>query len=439
MKKFFINYKYLMILGLFVGITSCENEAIPNPNGPTLESLVDGATEADLLLLASGVESVMRNDLGFYYNTTSIVGRDYYDLNGTDPRYTGELLGAGAGDGFLDNNGFLTTRTFAAGYRAIRNAYVLEEAVANTVASLTQEEINGYVGFTKLVRAYELLKLANKQYNNGIRIDTRDPDNPGAFLDYDPALAAISALLDEATSDFNAGGATLAFNLSSGYDGFSTPAGLAQFAQALKARVEMYRGNAAGCLSALSNSFFDLNGDLDMGVSHAFGTGGNDTRNPVFFVPNQDLYMAHPSFVADAEAGDARLGKVVDLGTPVSIDDLSATHQVQIYSSDVDPIAMIRNEELILLYAEANIGTNNGEAVAALNVIRNAAGLGDYAGAMDDASLVDEMLHQRRYSLFGEGHRWIDMRRYGRLGDLPLDRPGDQVFDQFPTPVSEGN
>ena len=49
MKKYLINYKYLIILGLFVGITSCENEAIPNPNGPTLESLVNGATQADLI------------------------------------------------------------------------------------------------------------------------------------------------------------------------------------------------------------------------------------------------------------------------------------------------------------------------------------------------------------------------------------------------------
>ena len=27
-----------------------------------------------------------------------------------------------------------------------------------------------------------------------------------------------------------------------------------------------------------------------------------------------------------------------------------------------------------------------------------------------------------------EGHRWIDMRRYQKLGELPIDRPGDRVF-----------
>ncbi|MBT8228817.1 MAG: RagB/SusD family nutrient uptake outer membrane protein, partial [Bacteroidia bacterium] len=358
----------------------------------------------------------------------------------TDPRYTGELLGAGAGEGALDNNGFLTTRTFAAGYRAIRNAQVLVKAVDNTVASLTDAEVNGFKGFSELVTSYELLKLLNKQYNTGVRLDIADADNLGPLVEsYQDGLSHVSGRLDNAISLLNSAGSDLAFNLSAGYAGFSTPAGLAQFANALKARVELYRGNNSAALSALSASFFDMGGDLDMGVYHFFGAGGNDILNPVFFVPAQDLFMAHPSWVNDAEAGDARLSKVTDLGSPVSIDDLTATHQVQVYSSNVDQIAMIRNEELVLIYAEANIGTDNAAAVSAINVIRNAAGLGDYSGGTDDGSLVDEVLHQRRYSLFGEGHRWVDMRRYGRLDQIPTDRPGDEVFEQFPTPVSEFN
>jgi len=47
------------------------------------------------------------------------------------------------------------------------------------------------------------------------------------------------------------------------------------------------------------------------------------------------------------------------------------------------------------------------------------------------------MLNQRRYSLFGEGHRWIDMRRYNRLNTLPIDRPGDDVWEEFPIPATE--
>jgi len=71
--------------------------------------------------------------------------------------------------------------------------------------------------------------------------------------------------------------------------------------------------------------------------------------------------------------------------------------------------------------------------------VRSSAGLGAYGGTDASDALLDEILHQRRYSLFAEGHRWIDMRRNGRLGEIPTDRPGDEVFDQFPTPVTEGN
>ena len=97
----------------------------------------------------------------------------------------------------------------------------------------------------------------------------------------------------------------------------------------------------------------------------------------------------------------------------------------------------MRNEELILIYAEANIGGNNAEAIVALDAIRTGHGLAAYTGGNSDSELTDELLAQRRLSLFGEGHRWVDMRRYGRLGDLPLDRDGDDVWEEFPRPDSE--
>jgi hypothetical protein len=50
---------------------------------------------------------------------------------------------------------------------------------------------------------------------------------------------------------------------------------------------------------------------------------------------------------------------------------------------------------------------------------------------------LTQLLHEKRYSLFLEGHRWIDMRHYGKLGDLPLDRENDTVFENYPIPESE--
>ena len=174
---------------------------------------------------------------------------------------------------------------------------------------------------------------------------------------------------------------------------------------------------------------------MNAGPAHIFSGSGNDQLNPIFY-PETQKYMAHPTFVTDAESGDNRLSKVTTVDEAM-IDELSGDQLVSVYASNDAPVSIIRNEELVLIAAEANIGSDNDMAAGMINAVRTANGLDAYAGGLDDASLTNEVLTQRRYSLFGEGHRWIDMRRAGRLGDLPIDRAGDEVFTQFPRPVLE--
>lgn len=427
-----------MFIGAAIVSISCELEEVQNPNAPTYESFTEGATQADIRLLANGLEAVMRSDLEFHYQTVSIIGREYYDLTAVDPRYTGELL-----IGPLDNNGFLTTRAFAAWYKIVQSANLLESAVINSSAGFDTETSNGYIGYAQTLKAYALLMVANRQYSNGIRLEVNDPNNLGDFVDYSAALSGIMTMLNEANTTLLASGDEFDFVLSSGFAGFDTPASFAQFNRAVAARAALYQGNNSEALSMLSGSFMDLNGSLDDGPMHVFGATGNDILNAQFYIADQSgqEYMAHDSWVNEAEPGDTRVttkSRVFTNG-PVITDGLSATNQVSLYSSNTDPVSIIRNEELILIYAEANIGSNNTEAINAINIVRNAAGLADYAGGTSTTELQDEVLNQRRYSLFGEGHRWIDMRRYGRLNEIPTDRPGDNVLDAFPTPVTESN
>ena len=119
------------------------------------------------------------------------------------------------------------------------------------------------------------------------------------------------------------------------------------------------------------------------------------------------------------------------------MDDLTSDYTFVRYESVEAPIPIIRNAELILLQAEAFAQAGGGDATEGINAIRNAAGLDDYDGDSDSGSLIDEILEQRRYELYGEGHRWIDVRRYDRLGTLPIDRAGDDVWTQFPIPFAE--
>jgi hypothetical protein len=429
--------KYISFcIALMLMVTSCEIQDMEDPNGPSRNKLETNAIIGELNNLVSGTESLMRSELGFYYDATGIIGREFYFFTTADPRYTGELLGKG--EALLDNAGFYGTRPYAGRYAVILNANILLTAIEATKAELSQEEKNGYRGFAKTSQAYSYLLALNLQYDNGIRIDVTDVENLGPFINYQEALAEISSLLDEAYTLLSSSGDEFRFLLSSGFHDFDTPESFAEFNRAIKARVEMYRGNKPAVITALSDSFFDLTGDLNSGPDHFYSTGGNDVQNPVFRTPAQaEALIVHPAYVSGIQPGDDRVATKTLARNVASSDGLSGNRDVAIYQSLSSPIAIIRNEELILLYAEANIGTNNPEAVNALNVIRTAHDLPVYAGAMTDAALVDELLYNRRYSLFGEGHRWIDLRRYNRLNELPIDRPGDDVWDKLPRPISE--
>jgi hypothetical protein len=125
---------------------------------------------------------------------------------------------------------------------------------------------------------------------------------------------------------------------------------------------------------------------------------------------------------------------------PQTLQGITSDLGFTIYDSLSAPIPIIRNEELILLRAEANIGLGDlSAAIADLDLIRTTSGgLPPYAGPITAEALLDELLYNRRYSLLWEGgHRWIDLRRYGRLSTLPLDLPSHRRFEKMPFTAEE--
>lgn len=433
----YIRSLYLSCFIFFMGISACEVEDIADPNGPSLEAVLNNASRSDLQTLVTGIESLVRKEIYFYYFTTGIIGRDLYFFTNADPRYTGELLGREESE--LDNAGFYGTRPYTGRYRTVRNTNILLQAVANNSQklSLTPEEVNAYNAFALAMQAYELHLNLNLQYENGIRLDVSDPNNLGPFLSYQESLAGIQDLLQQASTALSNAGTSFPFTLSSGFEGFDSPATFRQFVNGLAARIAIYQGNKSAAESYLQQSFLDVAGDLYAGPFRPYSAGSGELINEVFRAPGQtEALIAHPDFIADFEVNDDRRSKVLPR-EPITLDGLTGDHDVIVYPSLSSPIWLIRNEELILIRAEARIGSNNTGAVDDINVIRNRHGLGNYGGPVDDASLLNEVLHQRRYSLYAEGHRWVDMRRHGKLSELPIDRPGDDVWQQLPRPVNE--
>ena len=418
-----------------MSIASCDIDDLANPNGPSIEGYLSDASKSDLQTLVTGSEDQLRQNFSFYYDVTAIVGREYYFFTGSDPRYTGEVLGKGSSQ--LDNAGFYGTRPYAGRFSTIKILNTLIDAVAGSTA-VTSEEGNGYLGYAKTIQAHEYLLALNLQFQNGIRTDVKDPDNLGPFVSYDQALTFILGLLDEGQTNLQGAGSGFSFSLSAAMADFSTPSSFLQFNRGLSARVALYQGNKSDALSRLGGSFMDMSGNFDLGPARFYSTAGGDFANNIFRPTNQaDAIIAHPAFITDAADGDTRMHKVEKRDATLSLDGLSGDYDVTIFKSLNDFVPLMRNEELILIAAEANIGSNNPDAIAAIDAIRTGSGLAAYSGATTEAALMDEVATQRRYSLFGEGHRWVDMRRWGRLGELPIDRDGDDVWVQFPIPVSE--
>jgi hypothetical protein len=276
-------------------------------------------------------------------------------------------------------------------------------------------------------------------------------DTNGARTNYDgvtatpvatkaEVLTEIESLLDAGSTSLAAAGSAFSFTLSSGFDGFNTPSTLVHFNRGLRARVAVHQDDFSTAQTALTACSDWMNSaEGDVGVYHVFSSGANDGDNQMYEDPNAATLklMVHPTFLTDADSGDARVtNNILVRENTVTYDGLSTNLAPTLYSGTYDAVPMMRAEELKLLQAEVHIGNSNySGAEGILNTLRTAAGVADYTGT-DASNAVDRVLHEKRYSLFLEGHRLADMRHYGKTASLPLDREGDAVVT-FPIPEGE--
>ncbi|WP_144607221.1 RagB/SusD family nutrient uptake outer membrane protein [Algoriphagus algorifonticola] len=450
MKKNIIKISKTVALAFAIGACNpLQLDEIQDPNNPSVGSVSNNASREQIQFLVTGLESRHRGYVTNISQAWNTFGREIWYLNASDPRFQTDWLGQNGRVPDRSYFGFGNTGggSWAVPYQAIKQADVLITAAENTsnIPATSKSAVNG---FAKTIQGFQFMIPANFVYQNGIRIDVKDPLNPGPFVSYTEALDAIKAILDQGEQDLIAAGSgNFPFTLTRGFDGFNTIDGLRRVNRAITARLNAYRKDWQGVLTALEGSFMNLNGNLNSGPSHPYGASP-DIFNPLFYVPNaaiNTIIVVHPSVLRDATPGDLRVAnKFLQRTNPVTVTTdagaLVGTHQDARWASNTSPIPFIKNEELILLKAEAHANLNqSAQAIEAINIIRNAAGIGNYSGASTQAALIDEILYQRRYSLWAEpwGHRWIDARRYEKLSEIPTSFDGGTIFTQFPHPQAE--
>lgn len=115
-------------------------------------------------------------------------------------------------------------------------------------------------------------------------------------------------------------------------------------------------------------------------------------------------------------------------------------YKVRLGETVTEYAMILRLAEQYLIRAEARVHLGDLEgAKADINVIRSRAGLPNTT-ASDEGTLLLAIEHERRIELCGEfGHRWLDMKRTGRLDAvMSAVKPDWQTTDEFfPIPDSE--
>lgn len=432
--------KFLYLTGVamsVVTLNSCELEPVLDPNFPSVDAVSTNASKAQLDALAIGQFSLARNGLSTYTQVVGVVGKELFNFNATESRWWTELNGLRP----IDNSAFYNGATTGFGL-PVRQANIIIKACDNTTA-VTDQQKNAYKGIANTFKGLAYLYMLNAQGKNGVRLNVEDPFNPSKPATYAESLAGIAKMLDDASTQLDGAGSAFPFTLPSGFAGFTTPANFKKFNRAIAARVALYQGDNAKAATALGQSFYSITGDINDGPKHTFNPSSPDVGNPMLnsssvrIVGNVKMWDA-------AEAGDKRLAKVA-VQTPAitySAGGTSYTSQylANMYRAATDAVPVIRNEELMLIAAE--IAANNGATTTAvdnINAVRKANGLGDYTGETDKASLINAILKERFYSLWYEGHRWIDMRRLNRLAEIEVPVAGMKVLENMERPVQEVN
>jgi hypothetical protein len=457
-------HRFFKTIGVAAALSStllvgCKAEQVINANQPA-QTAIDADVRGAAQLRASGALALQRALAPGFISDVGILGRESLNYTGTEARNTTEYLQSQA----LGNVSFLAGGQWAARYRSMLGlrdlALLADQESGNNLTTAERSAVKGFANTLWALDMYYVIATRDSLGAPTELVAARDSAAP--FVRRDSVYRFILGKLNEGRTQLQAGGAAFPFVLTPGFAGFNTPSTFLRFNRALYARVSVINGTLKGggaagaadftaALTALNESFLSTTGDLGAGVYYSFSTASGDALNGISPVTSPDQ-LAHPSLEADA-AQETRAGglpdlryanKVRRLATPRAAPQsagISTQLQFTIYPANNSPIPIIRNEELILLRAEANLGLGNLQAALDdINIIRTRSG-GLAPTTLTPASgsnaILTELLRQRRLSLLFEGHRWVDLRRYNRLSTLPRDIPSHIYVNAYPVPQAE--
>jgi starch-binding outer membrane protein, SusD/RagB family len=476
------------VMAALLALGAC-NFDILNTNQPTLDDLLQNPTRSKLQFFGSGLFAQARQDIQNFIWRVGSMGREGINLSGNNqPDFIEPYFGPVVGGGSFGGTQWVNP------YVEIRDANVFLTALAKTpdiaadpVHGVSAGEKAGARAVANTLKALSFMYVIETRAQLGapVTVDVAVTATPAPFVRQDSVYKYIAALLDSGAADLGRVGTDtiFLFPLPPGFALFATPATFLQFNRALAAKADVLRatdstatqagcgGNKTTCytaaLTALGASFFSTApANFGTGAFYDFGTGSGDVLNNMSEPLSALTFFALQDNLADADtqpiAGHVRDQRVLTKTAPSTQQQtallgaipIPGTLKFTVYMTNgaadpTHPIPIIRDEELVLLRAEAEWFTGNhaGALIDLNNVRQNSGKLAATTVTTTDAdsTFVKALMKERRYSLLWEqGTRWIDAQRFGRLKDIPPDIPPSfgnpgHVPPMMPVPQSECN
>jgi starch-binding outer membrane protein, SusD/RagB family len=430
------------MLGLagLVSAASCATSlTVPDLNLPAVSEFQSNPTLSGANAFVIGIIRGVRDNAMNETQVLGQVGREGYSLCSCSGLQGSIELP-------INSSAFLVGQIYTVQYTDLREAQIILSALPK-ITGITAQQSAAMAGFVQTMEAVDLSTLIFTRDSFGIVVSP-NPDPLGPPGPVAPPAAAyqyIQNLLDSGYANLQNGGSAFTFTLSPGFAGFDTPATFATVNRALRARIDIHTNNYAQALIDLQNSFLSTAAPLSNGVIMDFSTSSGDETNVLF----NSYYRAETHYLDSAQLQpsgqpDLRWTNKVLLVSPLTYIGVTSPYQFTADLNAASPLPLIRNEELILMRAEANVGLNNiAAALPDLNLVRQeSGGLAPLtlADLPNQAAALSELLYNKKYSMWWEdGIRWIDLKHYGGLGNLPDVIPGGKIYDIFPFWIADCN
>jgi hypothetical protein len=446
--------------GLVVALGACKD----NPAAPSTDRVVAGSQQT-LQSLITGINAQDRATAAglSYYAYGDIMARDVIRLDPNETRWMTEFYEAPP-----DPSDFIGGAQWTGYYTAIRAVQnVLADKSLTSLPAAQQAAARGYV---RTIEALEYIRLIEYRDINGIVIQGADPTKVTPVRTKASAMAYTSALLDSALTDLQAGASagTVPFTVPPGWQShgdYSQVANLILFNRGLKGKIEVYRAldptapsasSAAAAITALNTALSDAPATPDQAYLN---------KGPWYeFNPNAPENFSNPTvdskllvtdnFANSIQPGDARAANIVHTAKQ-TVGRYSASNRL--LSTDpansanlTKPLPILRNAELYLLRAQAEIALGNlAAATADVNVVHTVeGGLAPYPTFPDAATAIQAVLYEYRYSFALQGpQHLIALREYGLLNQAYVSQPGiptpgpaaDALVQTLPITKNESN